>query len=82
LCDDNSLGAYADSLYNGTSGPRSASVVRWRLDDESETRMSTSPTYSIPTSTDGQRTAFERPVDVKTAAGFLGISPSLVYAYV
>jgi excisionase family DNA binding protein len=25
---------------------------------------------------------FERPVDVKTAARFLGISPSLVYAYV
>jgi excisionase family DNA binding protein len=24
----------------------------------------------------------ERPVDVKTAAAFLGISPSLVYAYV
>jgi len=26
--------------------------------------------------------AFEKPVDVKTAARFLGISPSLVYAYV
>ena len=24
----------------------------------------------------------EKPVDVKTAAGFLGVSPSLVYAYV
>lgn len=31
----------------------------------------------------GERaTEFERPVDVKTAARFLGISPSLVYAYV
>ena len=30
-----------------------------------------------------QRTgALEKPVDVKTAAGFLGVSPSLVYAYV
>jgi len=26
--------------------------------------------------------ALEKPVDVKTAAGFLGVSPSLVYAYV
>ena len=25
---------------------------------------------------------FEKSVDVKTAAGFLGVSPSLVYAYV
>jgi len=25
---------------------------------------------------------FEKPVDVKTAAHFLGVSPSLVYAYV
>jgi excisionase family DNA binding protein len=25
---------------------------------------------------------FEKPIDVKTAARFLGISPSLVYAYV
>ena len=29
-----------------------------------------------------QTDAFEKPVDVKTAARFLGISPSLVYAYV
>jgi excisionase family DNA binding protein len=26
--------------------------------------------------------AFERPIDVKAAAEFLGVSPSLVYAYV
>jgi excisionase family DNA binding protein len=26
--------------------------------------------------------AFERPVDVKAAARFLGVSPSLIYAYV
>ena len=26
--------------------------------------------------------AYERPVDVRTAARFLGVSPSLVYAYV
>ncbi len=26
--------------------------------------------------------SFERPIDVKAAAEFLGVSPSLVYAYV
>jgi predicted DNA-binding transcriptional regulator AlpA len=26
--------------------------------------------------------SFERPIDVKAAAQFLGVSPSLVYAYV
>ena len=26
--------------------------------------------------------SFERPIDVKAAARFLGVSPSLVYAYV
>ena len=33
---------------------------------------------------DSQRdqTSFEEPIDVKTAARFLGVSPSLVYAYV
>ena len=31
---------------------------------------------------DGDITGFEVPVDVKTAARFLGVSPSLVYAYV
>ena len=31
---------------------------------------------------DGRGTEFEPPVDVKTAARFLGISASLVYAYV
>jgi excisionase family DNA binding protein len=30
----------------------------------------------------GLATEFEHPVDVKTAARFLGVSPSLVYAYV
>ena len=29
-----------------------------------------------------QQVEFEQPVDVKTAASFLGVSPSLVYAYV
>ena len=29
-----------------------------------------------------QQVEFEAPVDVKTAAQFLGVSPSLVYAYV
>jgi excisionase family DNA binding protein len=30
----------------------------------------------------GRTIEFERPVDVKAAARFLGVSPSLVYAYV
>ena len=30
----------------------------------------------------GEIKGFELPVDVKTAARFLGVSPSLVYAYV
>ncbi len=30
----------------------------------------------------GIREHFEEPIDVKTAARFLGVSPSLVYAYV
>jgi len=41
--------------------------------------MSASPALSTPESTS---TDFERPVDVKTAARFLGVSASLVYAYV
>ena len=49
---------------------------------ESETCMSISLAYSVPAPADGRSTDFERPVDVKTAARFLGISPSLVYAYV
>ena len=31
---------------------------------------------------DGRAAELETPVDVKTAACFLGVSPSLVYAYV
>ena len=30
----------------------------------------------------GEIQGFEAPIDVKTAARFLGVSPSLVYAYV
>ena len=41
--------------------------------------FSTSPT--LPTEA-ALETDFERPVDVKTAARFLGVSTSLVYAYV
>ena len=59
--------------------------------------MSTSPTSWIsprPSRTDVQKAAaqdeqcgsngvgYERPIDVQTAARFLGVSPSLVYAYV
>ena len=43
--------------------------------DESMTsRVSTNEHLSL--------SKFERPIDVKAAAEFLGISPSLVYAYV
>ena len=35
-----------------------------------------------PVPADGQSSEFERPVDVKIAARFLGVSASLVYAYV
>jgi excisionase family DNA binding protein len=35
-----------------------------------------------PAQATGGRGDFEEPVDVKTAARFLGVSPSLVYAYV
>jgi excisionase family DNA binding protein len=35
-----------------------------------------------PVPTDNQNRGFERPVDVKIAARFLGVSASLVYAYV
>jgi excisionase family DNA binding protein len=44
--------------------------------------MSASPAYPVTASTNGRNTDFERPVDVKTAARFLGVSASLVYAYV
>ena len=44
--------------------------------------MSASPAYSAPAPPDGRGTELERPVDVKTAARFLGVSASLVYAYV
>jgi excisionase family DNA binding protein len=40
-----------------------------------------SPSTPYPTSQSGIQ-GFEAPVNVKTAARFLGVSPSLVYAYV
>ena len=43
--------------------------------------MSSPSTLPVPAA-DGSVTAFEPPIDVKTAARFLGISASLVYAYV
>ena len=43
--------------------------------------MSFPSTLPVP-AVDGSVSAFEPPVDVKTAARFLGISASLVYAYV
>ena len=36
----------------------------------------------MPTDPQRDQAGFEEPVDVKTAARFLGVSPSLVYAYV
>jgi excisionase family DNA binding protein len=44
--------------------------------------MATSPAPPVRTPVNGRSTDFEPPVDVKTAARFLGVSPSLVYAYV
>ena len=44
--------------------------------------MSTSSENSVSVFADGRSTDREPPVDVKTAARFLGVSPSLVYAYV
>jgi excisionase family DNA binding protein len=41
-----------------------------------------SPTTLLVHAADGRATELETPVDVKTAARFLGISASLVYAYV
>ncbi len=44
--------------------------------------MATSPALSTQPPVPGRDGGFEKPVDVKTAARFLGVSPSLVYAYV
>jgi excisionase family DNA binding protein len=44
--------------------------------------MSTSPIYAVPASFRRPDVNLEPPVDVKTAARFLGVSASLVYAYV
>jgi excisionase family DNA binding protein len=44
--------------------------------------MSSSPSYPAPSSAGGTNSDFERPVDVKAAARFLGVSASLVYSYV
>src|SRR5579859_2871578 len=39
-------------------------------------------TSPVSTNEDPSLCSFERPIDVKAAAKFLGVSPSLVYAYV
>jgi excisionase family DNA binding protein len=39
-------------------------------------------TSQVTTNEDTSLSSFEKPVDVKAAANFLGVSPSLVYAYV
>jgi excisionase family DNA binding protein len=39
-------------------------------------------TSQVSTNKDSSLSSFERPVDVKAAAKFLGVSPSLVYACV
>ena len=41
-----------------------------------------SMTGRVSTNEDSSLSSFERPIDVKAAAKFLGVSPSLVYAYV
>ena len=44
--------------------------------------MSSSQVYPATSTASGTSPDFERPVDVKAAARFLGVSPSLVYSYV
>jgi excisionase family DNA binding protein len=44
--------------------------------------MSTLSAFAAAESVDADNAEFERPVDVKAAARFLGVSTSLVYAYV
>jgi excisionase family DNA binding protein len=44
--------------------------------------MSSSPVYPATSPAGGTSLEFERPVDVKAAARFLGVSASLVYSYV
>ena len=44
--------------------------------------MSASPAHPVPSVINSRDAEPERPVDVKTAARFLGVSASLVYAYV
>jgi excisionase family DNA binding protein len=44
--------------------------------------MSTLSAFAPAESVDADNAEFERPVDVKAAARFLGVSTSLVYAYV
>jgi len=44
--------------------------------------MSTLSAVAAAESVDADNAEFERPVDVKAAARFLGVSTSLVYAYV
>ena len=44
--------------------------------------MSSSPVYPATSTASGTSPEFERPVDVKAAARFLGVSASLVYSYV
>jgi excisionase family DNA binding protein len=60
--------------------------VRWAAftpeTAEWSNHMSSSPVYSVTSPVDGASPEFERPVDVKAAARFLGISASLVYSYV
>lgn len=44
--------------------------------------MVASPSVPVQPPSNGRGVEVERPVDVKTAARFLGVSASLVYAYV
>jgi excisionase family DNA binding protein len=44
--------------------------------------MSASPAYVVPSPAESSHADLDHPVDVKTAARFLGVSASLVYAYV
>lgn len=63
--------AVSSEIVNGTA--------TWR----SESLAAAQSTTTVVESANGrQPCTFENPVDVRTAARFLGVSPSLVYSYV
>lgn len=72
----------AAAVAAGVEGMES-SATSVPAETNSETNcMSSSSAFAYPELAGGRGAEFEYPVDVKTAARFLGVSASLVYAYV